>query len=344
MFETLGGTFSKFGQLVGSAPGLFGDDVAAEFRGFLDAGAPVPFPLVRETVEAELGGSIGDLFATFDATPVAAASLAVVHRATLADGTPVAVKVLRPGIEECIATDLAVMRPLFRFIGRQVAVGIAGTLPGLVDGLSQQIAEEVDLRNEARALRWFADVLDLLDVKIVQVPAVIDDRSARRVLTMEFLDGVPVDDAEGIAAFDVDAGPLLQECLKVWFAATLCTGVFHGDIHAGNVFVRADGTIALFDWGIVGRFDESTQRFFRRCVEGALGDESAWLEVGDHIERGVRGGVAERARPRRRRVERVRPQPGGAHLPAAVRRGRPAHDADREQRRRRAQAAGDDPA
>ena len=283
VFEDLGGTFSKFGQLIGSSPGLFGDDVAAEFRGFLDAGAGVPFPLVRDVVEEELGAPLHQLFESFDPLPLAAASLAVVHRATLPGGRAVAVKVLRPGVEHRIATDIAVMRPLFNFIGRQVAVGIAGTLPGLVDGLSQQVAEELDLRNEARALAWFAGVLEQLDVHVVEVPAVVAERSSRRVLTMALLDGVPVDDADGIAALGVDAGPLLQECLRVWFAATLCTGMFHGDIHAGNVFVRPGGTLALFDWGIVGRFDDPTRLFFRRCVEGVLGDEGAWADVADHL-------------------------------------------------------------
>ncbi len=282
-FEDLGGTFSKFGQLVSSSPGLFGDDVAAEFRGFLDAGPAVPFPALRAAVEAELGASLESLFRSFDPLPLAAASIAVVHRAELPDGTRVAVKVLRPGIEHRIATDIAVLRPVLDFVGRQVAVGIAGTLPGLVDGLSVQIAEELDLRNEARALRWFDGVLDALAVDVVRVPAVVTDRSARCVLTMELLDGVPVDDAAGIAALGVDPGPLLEQCLNVWFAATLCTGAFHGDIHAGNIFVRRDGTIALFDWGIVGRLDPTTHRFFRRCIEGVLGDESAWSDVADHI-------------------------------------------------------------
>jgi ABC1 atypical kinase-like domain len=282
VFEDLGGTFIKFGQLVASSPGLFGPDVAAEFRGCLDAGPPIPFEEVRAAVEHELGGHLVELFATFEREPVAAASIAVVHRATLPDGTPVAVKVLRPGIEERIAIDLAVIGPLFRFIGRQVALGTAGALPGLVDGLAVQVAEELDLDNEARALDWAQGVIELLDVTELIVPRPI--RSSRRVLVMSFVDGVPIDDPEAIAAMGVDPAPLVRACVLVWFAGLLATGVFHGDIHAGNIFITPGGQMAILDWGIVGRLDAATAKFFRRSVEAVLGDESAWPEVAGHIE------------------------------------------------------------
>lgn len=282
-FDSLGGTFAKFSQLIASSPGIFSDEVAAEFRGSLDAAAAEPFASVRQVVENELGRPLEDLFSSFEPEPIAAASLAVVHRAVLPDGRPVAVKVLRPRIEQRIATDLAILRPLCRFIAREVAVGIAGTLNGLIEGLRVQLAEELDLRNEARASAWFAGVLDEVGASHVRVPATIDDWSARRVLTMELIDGVAVDDEDAIAAMGVDPAPLLRDCLRTWFAATLATGTFHGDIHAGNLLVTPEGTLVLVDWGIVGRLDESTSLFFRRLIEGALGDEAAWHDVAAHL-------------------------------------------------------------
>ena len=292
-FDDLGGTFAKFAQLIASSPSIFGDAVSAEFRGALDAAPPVPFVAVRSAIEADLGQPMGELFASFDPEPFAAASLAVVHRATLADGTPVAVKVLRPGIERRIAVDLAVLSPLCRFLARQVAVGIAGTLSGLVEGLRNQVAEELDLGNERRAIEWFQAVLDEVEPSLVRVPAVIADRCGRSTLTMELLEGVPIDDVAGIAALGVDPGPLVRDCLRTWFATTLATGSFHGDIHAGNVLVQPGGTIALLDWGIVGRLDAETASFFRRLIEGALGDESAWVDVAAHLKLSYGDGMVE---------------------------------------------------
>ena len=284
VFDDLGGTFPKFGQLLGSAPSLFSDDVAAVFRGCLDAGPAVPFGEVRAAVEGELGRPLEELFATFEERPLAAASIAVVHRAVLPDGTPVAVKVLRPGIEHAVAVDLAVMGPLFRWIGRQVAVGVAGVLPGLVEGLREQLVEELDLREEAASIRWFRGLLAEMDLPLVQVPAVFDELSGRRVLVTELVDGVPIDDEASIRAAGVDIRPAIEQVLKAWFAVALCTGVFHGDIHAGNLLVDRAGRIAIIDWGIVGRMDDGTHRWFRRIVEGALGDEAAWADVADHFE------------------------------------------------------------
>jgi predicted unusual protein kinase regulating ubiquinone biosynthesis (AarF/ABC1/UbiB family) len=282
-FTDLGGTFSKFGQLIASSPSIFGEEVSHEFRDFLDAGPPVAFARVRRVVERDLGRPIDAVFASFQEQPIAAASLAVVHRAVLLDGTPVAVKVLRPDIAHRIATDLAVMRPRCSFIARQVAVGVAGTLSGLVSGLELQVREELDLTNEATSLEWFGVVLDQIGAELLVVPSVFREHCGPNVLTMELLDGVPVDDAKGIAELGVDPTPLLHECIHVWFATTLCAGAFHGDVHAGNVLVRADGTLALLDWGIVGRLDAITGRFFRRMVEGVLGDDTAWVEVAAHV-------------------------------------------------------------
>jgi predicted unusual protein kinase regulating ubiquinone biosynthesis (AarF/ABC1/UbiB family) len=282
-FVDLGGTFTKFGQLIASSPSIFGDDVAHEFRGCLDAGPAVPIAEVRRVVEDDLGRPTESAFASFDDVPIAAASLAVVHRAVLLDGTPVAVKVLRPDVVSQIAIDLAVLRPLCTFIARQVAVGIAGTLAGLVHGLEIQVREELDLRNEATSVQWFRAVLEQIGVERLVVPEIHPELSGPRVMTMQLLDGVAVDDAEAIAALGVDPTPLLHECIHVWFATTLCAGAFHGDVHAGNVLVRADGTLALLDWGIVGRLDAATGQFFRRMVEGVLGDDAAWIDVAAHV-------------------------------------------------------------
>jgi len=118
-FEDLGGTFMKFGQIIASSPGMFGDDVADEFRACLDTGLPVAYPDVRQRVEEDLGCALKDVFAEFEHQPIGTASIAVVHRARLHDGRVVAVKVLRPDIEHVVATDLDLMQPLMEILVRQ---------------------------------------------------------------------------------------------------------------------------------------------------------------------------------------------------------------------------------
>jgi predicted unusual protein kinase regulating ubiquinone biosynthesis (AarF/ABC1/UbiB family) len=191
----------------------------------------------------------------------------------------VAVKVLRPGVERRVATDLAVMRPLIGFLGRQLPVGLLEVLPGAVDGLAEQVSEELDLRNEARSMAWFAERLVPLGLDAHKIPDVVPALSGRRVLTMELLDGVPVDDLGGIERLGADAPHLVKQLVLSWFATALCTGAFHGDCHAGNLLVLRDGRIGLLDWGIVGRVDADTHRFLRRSIEGALGDQTAWADV-----------------------------------------------------------------
>jgi hypothetical protein len=204
----------------------------------------------------------------------------------------VAVKVLRPGIKRSLATDLATLRPLGDFVGRQVAVGVAGTLPALIRGLAVQVSEEVDLANEAQAIRWFRQLIDGIGARMIRVPEPVDELCGSRTLVMELVEGVPVDDDEGIAAMGVDPRPALRECLRAWFAGLLTLGAFHGDIHAGNLMVCPDGKMAVLDWGIVGRVDEETALFLRRLLEAALGDETAWPDVARYIENQYGSGMA----------------------------------------------------
>src|SRR5947207_1429415 len=206
-FEELGATYVKFGQLIASSPGLFGDEASNEFRSCLDTGPAVPFAEVRAAVETTLGGPLESAFASFDEIPIGRASIAVVHRATLRDGRTAAVKVLRPGIEDVVATDLRLMEPLLDFLSRQVGVAEAGQLVRMMDGFRQQVAEELDLRNEARAMAHYRDLLRRVDLPLVVVPEPYPALSGPRVLAMEFLDGVPIDDLAGIAELGVDPAP-----------------------------------------------------------------------------------------------------------------------------------------
>jgi aarF domain-containing kinase len=281
-FQELGGTYVKMGQLIASSPTLFGDDVSARFRDCLDAGPPVPFDDLRAVIEDELQRPITEAFAQLEPTPLAAASVAVVHKGRLHDGREVAVKILRPGIDDLVAADIAVMRPLFAFIGNQIAVGVAGVLPGLVDGLEEQLVEELDLRREAETLSWAARQVEDMKLTRLRIPTFVPELSARRALTMELLPGSPIDDLDAVD----DVAELREALVDAWrffFTTALVQGRFHGDVHAGNLLALPDNTIGVLDWGIVGRLDPETHHFFRRAIEGVLGDESAWKDVAAHV-------------------------------------------------------------
>jgi predicted unusual protein kinase regulating ubiquinone biosynthesis (AarF/ABC1/UbiB family) len=282
-FEDLGGTFIKFGQIMASSPGMFGEEVSDEFRSCLDTGPAVDVTLVRRRIEDDLGRDLVEAFAEFDPEPVGRASIAVVHRARLHDGREVAVKVLRPGIEHVVATDLALMQPFIELVVRETGDQMAGSTLQLLDGFQLQIGEELDLRNEARALAHFRRLTEQVSLPLVAVPEPYPELSGPNVLTMEYFDGVPIDDLAQVAETGIDPAPLVEAVVRAFFLTTVRWGAFHGDIHAGNMLLLRDGRIGVIDWGIVGRLDRETHQFFLRVLAGALGDESAWADVTAHI-------------------------------------------------------------
>ena len=284
-FEELGGTFIKFGQIMASSPGMFGEDVADEFRPTLDTGPPADFQLVRQVIEDDLGMSLAEAFAELDPEPIGRASIAVVYRARMHDGREVAVKVLRPGIERLVATDLDLMQPFFELLARETGEVMAGSTLQLLDGFRVQIGEEMDLRNEARSLAHFRRLWSLKWLPLVVVPEPFPELSGQNVLTMEYLDGVPIDDFARVAEMGVDPRPLIEQVVRVFFLTTVKWGVFHGDIHAGNMMLLRDGRIGVIDWGIVGRLDADTHHFLLRLLAAALGDESGWIDASAHITR-----------------------------------------------------------
>ena len=200
-FGDLGPTYVKFGQLIASSPGLFPAFLATEFRRLLDAVPPESPAKIRRVIERELGCSVDELFATFDDAPVAAASVAQVHRATLADGTEVAVKVRRPNLRGRIEQDLRLLRLLASVLARAGALGETLNPTAIVDDLADTIRAELDFRHEAAAMAEFAANLacHATNQRCV-VPRPIEGMVAERVLVMTYVDGIPVDDGTTLRA------------------------------------------------------------------------------------------------------------------------------------------------
>lgn len=273
--EDLGATYVKFAQLVASAPAVVGPEIAEEFRGTLDRGPGVSYRQVRAIFREETGRTIEQAFASFEPRPFAAASMAVVHRATLHTGERVAVKVLRPGLGQVVAADLGLMIPFFRGLARLGAEGPFQLVSYLV-GLKEQIGEELDLRNEARSMGHFRELFRDFGLDLLVVPKVYDEFTAQRVITMEYLDGVPIDDLAMVGQLGLDPKALIRELLRAWVLTAVHTGTFHADIHAGNLLAMPDGRLGMLDWGIVAQLDPETQLLMRKLVEASLGDDSAW--------------------------------------------------------------------
>jgi predicted unusual protein kinase regulating ubiquinone biosynthesis (AarF/ABC1/UbiB family) len=268
----------KFAQLVASAPAVVGPTVADEFRGTLDRGPGVPFREVRRIFESETGKTLEDAFASFERKPFAAASMAVVHRATLHSGEKVAVKVLRPGLGRVVAADLGLMVTFFRGLAR-VGNEAAFSLVSYLVGLQEQIGEELDLRNEARSMEHFRGIFGDFDLELLVVPRVHSALSGQQVLTMEYLDGVPIDDLAMVDQLGLDPKALIRELLRAWVLTAVHTGSFHADIHAGNLLALPDGRLGMLDWGIVARLDDETKLLMQKLVEASLGDDSAWSTI-----------------------------------------------------------------
>jgi ubiquinone biosynthesis protein len=271
-FADLGPTFVKLGQLIASSPGLFPSVLSEEFRSLLDALPPEPASRVRSVIERELHAPIHQLFAAFDDRPVAAASIAQVHEASLHDGTRVAVKVQRPHLRRRIERDLRLLHLLARALERAGRLGEMANPRAIVEDLAATLAAELDFRIEAEAMRQFRrNLVSEGHEPRVAVPVPIDAMVTARVLVMTYVDGKPID---LVAASDDRPDDLLDlglEAVRVWLEGALRYGLFHGDVHAGNLFLDLPETVALLDFGIMGRFEDHTRRALTETLPAAIG-------------------------------------------------------------------------
>ena len=279
----LGPTFIKLGQILSARADLLSPEMTHELRRLQDEGPTVPFDQIRGVIEAELGRPLEQLFASFEEVPLSSASLGQVHGATLKDGRRVTVKVLRPGVEAAVHSDLQVFRDVAYLLDRQVAALRPYDLPGFVRQFEDQLQSEltyiVEARNAARMKQRIEE-----EKLHIWIPEVIWPLSTRRVLTEERVYGHRVDRLETLPP-TVDRAELASRLGRLVLHQVFVDGFFHGDPHQGNVLIADDGRIALLDFGLAGYLDPKTRRLLAEVlqavsqhdVDGAL---SAVTELG----------------------------------------------------------------
>ncbi|MET9201700.1 AarF/UbiB family protein [Gordonia sp. NPDC003585] len=265
-FEHLGPTYVKLGQLIASSPGVFTETLSSEFESLLDRVPAADSAVVRDVFIAELGAPPEEIFASFDTTPIASASIAQVHTATLHDGEEVVVKIQRPGISERLAPDVAILERVAG-LAEISEYGRMLSARHVVEDFATGLDAELDFRIEADAMReWYECLRDGPFGDRVRVPTVYDEFTTSRVLTMERIHAVRIDDAAAVRAAGHDGVALCRNLLLSLLESAFHGGLFHGDLHAGNVLVDAEGTLVLLDFGIVGRFTPRTRRILRQLV------------------------------------------------------------------------------
>ena len=266
-FERLGPAAIKLGQLLSTRADVFGEAFAADLAGLKDKLPPFPQAQAEATVAASLGRPLAELFAAFE-PPVAAASLAQAHPATLHDGRRVAVKVLRPGVERRVAADVRAMRLAAREAERWVPPARRLEPVQAVAAVARSMELELDLRLEAAAASELGAAM--ADTPYMRAPAVVWEGVGRRVLTLEWVRGRPLTDPAVLDDPALDRPALATGLIRAFLSQALDHGAFHADLHEGNLFAEAPALLHAVDFGIVGRLGPAERRFLAEILWGFL--------------------------------------------------------------------------
>ncbi len=292
---SLGPTFVKLGQLLSTRADLLPPlylDALARLR---DDVEPLSAGEAEKVIEDELGVRISKAFGSFEPKPIGAASLGQVHKATLRDGRPVAVKVQRPGVRRQATDDMEVMAELAEFIdSHSDAAGQMG-FAAMVEEFRRSLMDELDYRREAANLRLLGEHLE--SFPLIVVPQPVDDYTTSRVLTMDFVDGRSVSSLGPLARMELDGKALSKELVGAYLDQILVHGFFHADPHPGNVLLGSDGRLALIDLGMVARLSPDVQEQLLRLLLAVSSDDgSAAADALDQLGERLEGFDADRMR------------------------------------------------
>src|SRR5262245_24331849 len=290
--ETLGPIYVKFGQVLSTRRDLLPLDIADELAKLQDRVPPFDGELAVAEVERSLGRPIDALFSSYEKTPVASASVAQVHLARLHDGTEVAVKVLRPRVEDAIARDLELLESAARLVERLWADGRRLRPREVVAEFARHLADELDLMREAANASQLGR--NFAGSPLLRVPAVYWDLCAQRVMVMGRMHGTPISRVETLRQKGIDIPALARAGVEIFFTQAFRHGFFHADMHPGNILVADDGRYIALDFGIMGTLTEVDQNYlaqnflgffnrdYRRVAQAHL--DAGWVPAGTRVD------------------------------------------------------------
>lgn len=262
--ERLGPTFIKLGQLLSTRPDFLPPDYLAALEKLQDDVDPLPYETMRETVESELGVPISRAFREFDTEAFAGASIGQVHRAVLRDGRRVVVKVQRPNLRQQSVEDLQALEELARVLDEHTELGRRARFSQIIDALREVMMRELDYRQEAENNRNLR--ANLHEFPMFVLPAVIDDFTTERVITLEYVEGAKITKVSPVVLVELDRCQMADDLFRFYLHQLLVDGLFHADPHPGNLLLTQDRRLALIDFGMVARVTPEAQRHLVKMV------------------------------------------------------------------------------
>lgn len=256
-FEELGPTFIKFGQLLATRPDLIPVEYTEEFKKFHDQVRPLQYSEIEKVLNIHFGSSLENIFSSFDRDAIAAGSIAQVHLAQLRSGEKVVVKIQRPGIESLITEDLRVLYLIADLLVKYIPESKPFNPVAVVDEFARTIDLETNFIIEANNIRRFQQ--NFLNEPNIKIPEVHNKHSGKYVLVLERLEGIPLSQKNALDQEGINPEAVLRVGLRCYLKMVFTDGLFHGDLHAGNMFVLPNNRIGLIDFGVIGRLNRKTQ-------------------------------------------------------------------------------------
>ncbi len=266
----LGPTFIKFGQMLGARSDLFPQEYIEAFSRLQDEIPATPFEKIKTVLTAELGREPGEIFAEFDPHPIASASIGQVYAARLWSGESVVVKIVRPGTEETFEQDIEILTDMADWAAQHTALGRLYNLPVLIEEFAHTVRAEFDYYREGRNADIFRE--NFAGDLAIYVPFIYWDYTTQRVITLERVSGIKINDVAGLDSAGIDRRAIAENLLHFALRQVFEFGLYHADPHAGNFFVQPNASLAVVDFGMVGRLNVHLKHNF--------------LEIASAIERG----------------------------------------------------------